>query len=101
MAIGPVVQGVLTVIQLLPTLLETIRVVTKQLEEESPSGNGDVQKEAVVGMVRASVNAADKFAEDGEMLDQGTKDAIVYVAGEATDLIVGMYNTIGTFKKSS
>ena len=99
MAIGPVLQGVLAVIQVLPTLVETIRVITKQLEEDSPEGGGEAQKAAVVGMVKASVNAADKFSEDGEMLDQATKDAIVEVAGEATDLVVGMYNAIGTFKK--
>ena len=101
MAIGAVLQGVLAVIQVLPTLVETIRVITKQLEEDSPEGGGEAQKAAVVGMVKASVNAADRFAEDGEMLDQATKDAIVEVAGEATDLVVGMYNAIGTFKKPS
>lgn len=101
MAIGAVLQGVLAVIQVLPTLVETIRVITKQLEEDSPEGGGEAQKAAVVGMVKASVNAADRFAEDGEMMDQATKDAIVEVAGEATDLVVGMYNAIGTFKKAS
>lgn len=101
MALGAVIQGVIAVIQVLPTLVDTIRVITKQLEEDSPVGGGAAQKAAVVGMVKASVNAADKLAADGEMMSQAEKDAIVDVAGEATDLMVGLYNTIGTFKKSS
>jgi hypothetical protein len=101
MAIGTVIQGVLAVIQVLPTLVDTIMVLTKKVEEESPSGGGEAQKAAVVGVVKAGVNAADKFAVDGEMLDQATKDAIVEVAGETVDVVVGMYNTIGTFKHGS
>ena len=101
MAISTVLKGVIAVIQVLPTLVETIRVITKQLEEDSPVGGGEAQKAAVVGMVKASVNAADKLAPDGEALSQAEKDAIVQVAGEATDVVVGMYNAIGTFKHSS
>lgn len=94
-------QGVLAVIQVLPALVETIGMLTKQVEKESPAGGGEAQKQAVVGLVKASVDAADKFDPDGEMLNQQTKEAIVQVAGEATDLIVGMYNAVGTFKHGS
>lgn len=101
MAIGAVLQGLLTVIQVLPTLVSTIKTVVKTLEDESPIGGGEAQKAAVIGMVKASVNASDKFAEDGELMSQAEKDAIVYVAGETTDVMVGMYNAIGTFKHGS
>lgn len=101
MALAAVLQGVLAVIQILPTVVDTVMVLTRRLEEESPEGGGEAQKAAVVGMVKASVDAADKFAVDGEALDQATKDAIVQVAGEATDVVVGMYNAIGTFRHGS
>lgn len=95
------VQGLLAVIQVLPALVETIGKLTKEVEQESPVGGGPVQKEAVVGLVRAGVQAADKFAPDGELMSDLEKQAIIEVAGEATDLMVGLYNATGTFKKAS
>lgn len=94
------VNALIAIVQVLPALVETIGLLTKQVEQDSPVGGGQAQKEAVVGLVKAGVEAADKVSPDGEMMTQQEKDAIVYVAGEATDLMVGMYNTIGVFKKS-
>lgn len=101
MAIGAVLQGVIAVIQVLPMLLNTIRVMTTQLEEDSPEGGGLAQKDVILGMLRAVLDTSDKFAQDGEMLSPVVKDAIMQVAGTTVDLVVGLYNTIGTFKKSS
>lgn len=95
------VQGVLAVIQILPCLVETIGKLTKEAEIESPVGGGQAQKDTVVGLVRAGVQAADKFDKDGELMSDQQKEAIVGIAGEATDLLVGLYNATGTFKKST
>lgn len=92
------VQGLLAAIQVLPALVETIALLTKQVEPESPSGGGEAQKKAVVGLVKAGVEAADKFDPDGQLMSQAEKDAIVDVAGQATDLMVDLYNTVGTFR---
>ena len=94
------IQGVLAVIQILPTLVDTIAKLTKQVEPESPVGGGEAQKRAVVGLVEAGVNAADKFDPDGQLMTDQEKKAIVEVAGRATDLMVGLYNATGTFTKS-
>lgn len=96
-----VIQGAITIMQLLPSVLNAVRVMSKGLEEESPSGGGDVQKEVLIGVVREGLDAADKLAPDGQALSQGEKEAIIQVAGKATDLMVGMYNTLGVFKKTN
>jgi hypothetical protein len=99
---GPaLIQGIIAVIQVLPTLVETIALLTKQVEPESPVGGGEAQKKAVVGLVKAGVDAAEKFDPDGKLMSQQEKDAIVEVAGQSVDLMVGLYNTVGTFKKGS
>ena len=92
-------QALVAVIQVLPALVETIGALTKEVEKESPVGGGEAQKEAVVGLVKASVDATDKFSDDGPVMSQAEKDAVVEVAGKATDLMVGLYNTVGTFKQ--
>lgn len=98
--IGQVIQGIIAVLQLTPTVIEAVRVITKTLEEESPIGGGAAQKEVVVGVIREGLNVADKFDPDGKALSDEEKAAVVQVAGKATDLMVGLYNTVGTFKKS-
>ena len=92
-------NALVAVIQVLPSLVETIGALTKEVEKESPTGGGQAQKDAVVGLVKASVDATDKFMTDGPMMSQAEKDAVIEVAGKATDLMVGLYNTVGTFKK--
>lgn len=93
-----VLQGVLAAIQVLPVLVETIMVLTKKVEPESPGGGGEAQKKAVVGVVKAGVEAADKFHPDGQLMSQAEKDAIVDVSGQVVDLVVDLYNTVGTFQ---
>lgn len=94
-------QALVAVIQILPSLVEVVGVLTKQVEPESPHGGGASQKDAVVGVIKAGINASDAFARDGEVLNKAEKDAVVLVADQTVDLIVGMYNAVGTFKKSS
>jgi hypothetical protein len=93
------IQGLLAVIQVLPSLVEAVGKLTKDAEAISPVGGGAAQKQAVVGLVKAGVEAADKFDKDGELMSEKQKEAIVGIAGEATDLMVGLYNATGTFKK--
>lgn len=87
------------ILQLLPSVVKVVSELTKDVENEVGGGNGEAKKAAVVGMVKAGMNAADQVAEDGELINPQEKQAIELLAGEAVDVLVGLQNTVGVFKK--
>lgn len=94
------ITAVLAIAQLIPVIAKTVGVLAKQLEPESPVGGGAAQKQAVVGLVRAGMDAADKLTPDGEAMTAQEKEVVIEIADKATDLMVDLYNATGTFTKS-
>jgi|SRR5687767_3401101 len=94
------ISAIMALIQIIPTIAQTVAVLTKQVEPESPVGGGEAQKKAVVGLVQAGIDAADKLTPDGELMTPQEKEAVIEITDKAVDLMVDLYNTTGTFTKS-
>ena len=94
------VQGLMIGLQFIPELVKAVAILTKQIEPESPVGGGDVQKNTVKGLIRTGIQAADKFDEDGDLIDDRKQEAILGMADRTIDLMVDLYNVTGTFSKS-
>lgn len=95
------IPAILAIAQLIPVIAKTVGILTKQVEPESPVGGGAAQKQAVVGLVKAGMDAADKLTPDGEVMTPREKEVVVEIADKATDLMVDLYNATGTFTKSN
>jgi hypothetical protein len=92
--------GIIAALQVLPALIETITALTAQVEHESPAKSGAAKKAAVMGMVSAGLAVSDQFDDEGTLTSERQKAAIVKLAGEATDVVVGLRNAVGAFSKS-
>lgn len=91
------VNGVMIGIQILMGLLEVVDKATDQVEKISPNGGGAEKKIIAGDIVRTAVRVADRFTEDGELLTEEQKQAVVGVVDETIDAVVAVKNATGKF----
>lgn len=91
------VNGVMIGIQILMGLLEVVDKATDQVEKISPNGGGAEKKIIAGDIVRTAVRVADRFTEDGELLTDEQKEAVVGVVDETIDAVVAVKNATGKF----
>ena len=87
--ITELIKVLMSLVGLLPAVIELMKAV------EGP-GHGAEKKAAVLNLISQAIDTANSVANMGL-----PKDTIMAFVGQAIDVIAGLMNVIGTFRKAA